>query len=345
MRTQQAFYSIAIIFIIFWILYIGKKLLIPFLLAFFAWYLINVLANIFQNPPKLKIKPPVILSYILAVISILGIAYFLVHLITLNIAQIAKLAPEYQHNINQILEKAFALTGIQEPPAMQSLIKNLKLGNLISQFALALTNITGNMSMVLIYLIFIFLEQKSFHPKLKSLLVQTDSLTELDNLLLRIDSDIRKYLGIKTFTSALTGIISYIWMKSIGLDFAEFWAIMIFVLNYIPTIGSIVATLFPISLSLVQFTNYTPTAILAFGLGLTQFLIGNILDPRLLGNTLNLSPLAILVSLALWGAIWGPIGMILCVPITAILVIILSHFDKTVGFAILLSKNGNFTRA
>ena len=106
-------------------------------------------------------------------------------------------------------------------------------------------------------------------------------------------------------------------------------------MNYIPTIGSIVAVIFPISLAFVQFASFAMFLTAGGGLILIQFLIGNILDPKLLGNTLNLSPIMILLSLTLWGSIWGPAGMILCVPIMAILIIVLSHFPKTEALAIL----------
>lgn len=127
----------------------------------------------------------------------------------------------------------------------------------------------------------------------------------------------------------------------VGLDFATFWGMLIFFFNYIPTIGSILATAFPSVLALIQFDSPLPIIAVIGGITATQMMIGGFLEPRLLGSSLNLGPLVILLSLGLWGSLWGIPGMFLCVPITVIAVIILSHFPQTRTIAILLSGDGN----
>jgi predicted PurR-regulated permease PerM len=191
-----------------------------------------------------------------------------------------------------------------------------------------------------VYVLFLFLEQKSFHQKMQALVEKEERRKELYGFIRHIESDIRMYIGIKVLTSGLTGVLSYVVMRLVGLDFAGFWAVLIFVFNFIPTIGSIVATIFPTILALVQFEGYVPFLVMGLGIGGLQFFIGNILEPRLMGNRLNLSPLVILLSLALWGTLWGFIGMIISVPLTAIAMIILSHFPRTRPLAIILSRRG-----
>jgi len=115
---------------------------------------------------------------------------------------------------------------------------------------------------------------------------------------------------------------------------------VIFVMNYIPVVGSILGTVFPSLLALIQFDSFYPFIIVTGLICLMQFLTGNILEPRVMGNRLNLSPLVILLSLTLWGAIWGIVGMFLCVPIMVIVMIVFSHFSKTRAIAVMLSKNG-----
>ncbi len=134
-------------------------------------------------------------------------------------------------------------------------------------------------------------------------------------------------------------------MKIVGLDFAEFWALLIFFLNYIPNIGAIVATAFPSLLALIQFQNWLPFIIITSALTTIQFIVGNLIEPRYLGKSLNLSPLVMLIALAVWGAIWGVIGMFLAVPITVMMIIIFAHFEKTRGLAILLSQDGLINRS
>jgi predicted PurR-regulated permease PerM len=125
------------------------------------------------------------------------------------------------------------------------------------------------------------------------------------------------------------------------VDAPFFWALLIFLLNYIPTIGSLIATLFPAVFSLMQFGEFTPFLIILVGLGVLEWLIGNIVEPRVMGKTLNISPLVAIISLVVWGEIWGITGMLLSVPITVVLVIVLSQFDSTKKIAIVLSENGD----
>jgi predicted PurR-regulated permease PerM len=155
-----------------------------------------------------------------------------------------------------------------------------------------------------------------------------------------IDADIRTYIGVKTFTSFLTAAISFVILSWTGLDFAELWAVLIFVLNFIPNIGSIVATILPSLLALVQFEPLTPFLVIFFGIGATQIVIGNILDPNLMGHRLNISPLVIVLSMLLWGYLWGVPGLFLGVPMMVILMIVLYHFEDTRWVAVLLSRDG-----
>ena len=123
--------------------------------------------------------------------------------------------------------------------------------------------------------------------------------------------------------------------------FAFFWAFLIFILNYIPTIGYLIATLFPALISLLQFGTFINPMIVLVAIGSIQFLVGNVIEPKLMGNSLNVSPLVVLISLAFWGTIWGVTGMILSVTITIMIIISCSQFKSTKWIAILLSENGN----
>ena len=162
-------------------------------------------------------------------------------------------------------------------------------------------------------------------------------------MLSKINEDVKKYISIKMLTSSTTGILSYILLKIVGVDFAEFWALLIFLLNFIPTIGSIVATIFPSLITLVQFDTYNPFFAVFVGVTIIQLCVGSILEPRLMGNSLNLSPLIILLNLSLWGLIWGIPGMFLCVPVLVISMIVFSHIPATRPIAILLSRDGRIS--
>ena len=141
--------------------------------------------------------------------------------------------------------------------------------------------------------------------------------------------------------SLLTGFLSYIVLLLFGVDFAFLWAFLIFLFNYIPYIGSFVATLLPSIFAVFQFGSFLPFIWIFAGVEAIQVLVGNYIEPRVMGKTLNLSPLVVILALSFWGAIWGILGMLLSVPITSIMVIIMAQFPNTRNIAILLSENAD----
>ena len=344
MKLFQFFIGFVITVLIFYLLIVGKDLLIPLVLAVIIWYLINILSNAFQ---KIRIKSfhlPTWMCFTFSIITISGLIALLVNLISSNIADVVVVAPVYQKKFTSLIAQGYGLFGLQEPPSMRQIFSNINIGSLLSQFAVTITGFVSKAGIIVIYLIFLFLEQKSFRLKLTALIKNPVRRGEIFNMIEKIDKEIQVYIGIKTFDSVLTGVLSYLVMSSQDLDFAEFWAILILTLNFIPTFGSIVATIFPSLFAIIQYDSLYPILVVAGGIGFLQFLIGNIMEPRLMGSNLNLSPLVILLSLGLWGALWGIAGMILCVPITVIALIIFSHFQPTRPIAIFLSKDGQIIK-
>ena len=147
-------------------------------------------------------------------------------------------------------------------------------------------------------------------------------------------------MSVKTLLNLATAIFSYIVLEVVGLDLAGFWAFVIFLLAYIPTIGSLLGVVFPALMAIVQFASWGPFLIITIGLGVAQFVIGNVLEPKMMGKSLNLSSLVVIISLAVWGSIWGVTGMFLSVPITIIIMIVLAEFQQTRPIAVLLSADG-----
>jgi predicted PurR-regulated permease PerM len=129
-------------------------------------------------------------------------------------------------------------------------------------------------------------------------------------------------------------------MAWVGVDFAAFWAVMVFFFYYIPTVGSILAIVAPAVLALVQFDHLTPFLVVLLVFGTIQIVTANVVEPTIMGRTLNLSPLVVIVSLVVWGTIWGVVGMFLCVPIMVVALIVLAQFKATRPLAVLLSADG-----
>jgi predicted PurR-regulated permease PerM len=242
-----------------------------------------------------------------------------------------------------VLFRSYELFGVQEAPNIKEIFAQINLSSYLQNIGGTVRSLVSRTGIIILYLIFLLLEQRTFTAKMHGLVRDPDRLEEVLGLMEKIRSDIRSYIGIKVLTSAATALLSYAVLSFVGVDFASFWAVLIFFLNFIPTIGSIVATAFPSVLALVQFDTLGPFVITASVLTGLQFCIGSLLEPRLMGNRLNLSPIVILLSLGLWGSIWGIPGMFLCVPITVIMVIIFSYFPETRPAAILLSGTGELS--
>ena len=211
---------------------------------------------------------------------------------------------------------------------------------LISGVAGAVAKVAGNTGLIVIYVIFLLAEQRTFPRKIEALFPEAGRRKEVQIILSDIQKRTQTYIAVKTLLSLVTAVISYVVLVAVGLDLAGFWAFVIFLLAYIPTIGSLLGVIFPALMALLQFGGISEFLIIAVGLGAAQLVIGNVLEPRMMGRSLNLSSLVVIVSLAVWGSLWGVTGMFLSVPITVVLMIILAQFKQTRPIAILLSANG-----
>jgi predicted PurR-regulated permease PerM len=159
-------------------------------------------------------------------------------------------------------------------------------------------------------------------------------------LLSKIVRQVQGYLWIKTQTSVLTGVLSYGVLAMVGVDFAAFWGFIIFLLNYIPTIGSLIGVIFPALLTLVQFDGMAAFWVVTPLLSLLQFVIGNVLEPAIMGRSLNVSAFVVVVALIVWAFLWGIPGMFLGVPLTISAMIVLAAFPTTRPLAVALSSDG-----
>lgn len=329
-----------IVILTFYVLYIGQNLLLPLVIAGAIAYLISILAHGISAIRIGGYGVPKALSMIVALgVILLGIG-FLINLITVNIQSVVREAPGYQDNIEALIEKGYRTAGVEEVPNLQEVIDQIDIGAYLQDFGRTVRSLVSSTGIIIVYLLFLLLEQRTFADKIKAIIQNRAKQKDAFELIDKIRHDIRSYVAIKVMTSATTGILSFAVLHFVGVDFASFWAVLIFLLNFIPTIGSIIATAFPSVLTLVQFDSLGPFVITISILTAIQFCIGSLVEPKLMGNRLNLSPIVILLSLGLWGSIWGIPGMFLCVPITVILMIVCSYFPGTRPIAVLLSGNG-----
>jgi AI-2 transport protein TqsA len=321
-------------------LYYGSELLIPLAVAILIWHLINALAGFYHRLALGERRLPGWLCYFAALLTIFGALTIMVELIMDNVVQVSLAAPGYEANLRGLLNTMYGLVGLKTAPSFAQIVEQISVGGIVTSIAGTLSGVAGSAGIVIVYVVFLLLEQTIFERKLHALLADPGRAERVRRLLTRIARQIQGYLWVKSLSSLLTGTVSFSIMWAVGVDFAEFWALVIFLLNFIPIIGALLGVIFPSLLALVQFETIGPFLVTSTALATTQLMVGNFIEPRLMGRRLNLSPLVIILSLAFWGKIWGVVGMILCIPIMVILMIICGHFGPTRPIAIMLSSDG-----
>lgn len=304
MKTQQVAMAMIIVFLTFFLLYVGQALLLPLVIAGAVAYLISILAHAICAFRCRGFSVPRPLAMLLA-FAVIGLSLsYLIQLITVNIKSVVEVAPEYQQNLEALIYKGYSLAGVEEVPNIREILNQLDFGAYLQSFGATVRALVSSTGIIIVYLIFLLLEQRTFGDKMRAIIREPKRQEDAFELIGKMRSDIRSYVGIKVLTSAATGLISYFVLKTVGVHFASFWAVLIFLLNFIPTIGSIIATAFPSILTLVQFDTLGPFIVTISVLTAVQFCIGSLIEPKLMGNRLNLSPIVILLSLGLWGSIW-----------------------------------------
>lgn len=326
------------------ILIFAESIIVPFILAILFWFLIRVIKKLLSKIKYINRLPKVVLTVFSSVI-LLGFVVLIVELITKNISQLSETLPVYQANIEQITTSINTQYNIDLASLIADYARGFNFGGILSGLFSALTGIFGDAFTVLLYLAFLLIEEPVFPKKIRAMYPDEKKFSQVNSLITKIDTSIGEYISVKTAVSLLTGILSYLALVFIGIDAPFFWAFLIFVLNYIPNIGSLIATIFPAVFALLQFGTFTPAILVLAIVGTIQLIVGNFVEPRWMGNTLNISPLVVLLTLAIWGVIWGITGMLLSVPITVILIIIMSEFPATQPIAILLSQNGQINKS
>ena len=335
--------SAILVTLVFYLLVVGESLLLPLVIAIALWYLINTLARGFSRIAVAGFKFPMPVCLGASLLTFLLLIWALVNFLSASADDVLDVAPVYQENLTRRLESLpfIDFTAFEDRSLSEFISDWINIPSYASSIASSFAGILANGGLILIYLGFLFLEQGHFSNKISALMSNPDREDEAHRIITRIRDDIQRYISIKMFTSSLTGILSFTFLFAVGADFAAVWGLLIFLLNFIPTVGSIVATTFPALIALAQSDGYTLFGLVLLGIGALQICIGNILEPRLMGSSFNLSPVVILLNLALWNAIWGIPGMFLCVPFLIIVAIVLSHFPQTRRVAIMLSSDGN----
>ncbi len=316
-----------------------KNFLQPLVIALLFWFII---IEVRGGLSKIKIKKKSLPRVVLTILST-GIVFFSfyvsINIIIININKLTANFELYSTNLVALLEKIETLIGVG---SLGESIENQK-GALMTSAANAASSLAtfiGRLFLVFFYVLFILLEETKINKKLDKMYGSANKSNKVIKTWAKIHDLLHDYLTIKLLTSFLTGFLSFFVLLYLGIELPALWAFIIFILNFIPSVGSIIATSFPVLFSIVQYADVKQTISVLVGVLAVQILIGNVVEPKLMGNKLNLSPLVVVIGLVFWGSIWGIMGMLLSVPIMASLMIIFSQFPNTRNTAIFLSQNG-----
>lgn len=300
-----------------------RVVMVPFVLALLFTYLVSPLVDALQ----LRLKVPRGISIFVALLVVLGLIILLVLLITASSEGLAESAPIYRERLSLFAQSVFSILDrydidLGQADILQGL-QQLPIINMIRSTAGGVVSFVSSGLLVLIFSVFLLSGRQ---PGVHS-----------EGIYREIDVKIRRYIVTKVATSATTGVLVGLLLTLLGLDLALVFGVLAFFLNFIPNVGSIIATLLPLPLAFVQFDSTVRILLVLLLPGTVQMTVGNFLEPKLMGEGLNLHPVAILIALVFWGLIWGVVGMLLAAPITAVLQIVLGRFETTRPVANLLA--------
>jgi len=343
-RLRALVYGSVLLLIVGWVLYVGKSIFVPAVLGAVIVYIVVGLAHALARTPGLGPLLPLQLRYLFSIALIGVVGFLFAYLVMENKERALALAPQYQQSLLAAIQRMAVHFGFETEPTWatlrQELMGQIDLQRLIASLLASVGSMAVTFVVVLLYATFLLLERRTFETKLANLSDDPAGVARIRQVIVAINRRIGSYLALKTLLSLLLGLASYAVMRLAGLEFAALWAVLTGFLNFIPYVGSVLGVLLPMLMTIVQFEDLGVVLTMLLTLSALQFAIGNFLDPYVMGSSLNLSPFAILVSLAVWSELWGVPGAFLAVPITAIITIVLSEFPGTRPIAVLLSKNG-----
>jgi AI-2 transport protein TqsA len=343
-RLRALVHGTVLLLIIGWVLTIGKAIFVPAVLGAVIVYVIVGLAHALGRLPGLGRKLPMQLRYLFSVLVIALVFFLLAYLVMANKERAMALAPQYQQSLLAAIQRVAVFFGIETEPTWatlrQDLMAQINLQRLFGTLLASLGSVLVTFIVVFLYATFLLVERHAFETKLANLSDDPKRVARIREVIGTINRRIGSYLALKTLLSLLLGVVSWAVMAAFGLEFAALWAVLTAFLNFVPYVGSFLGVFFPVLMTIVQFEDLGTILTMLLALTVVQFVIGNFLDPYVMGNSLNLSPFAILISLAIWSELWGIPGAFLAVPITAIMTIVFSEFAGTRPIAVLLSKSG-----
>ena len=314
-----------------------QAILTPLAMAVFLLIMVDGFARLLSRKARFLPEWGVLPTAIVILVAGLGVTLLIV---LENAAGFATQLVREGPRLNAVLAQGAGFFGVGVPPTVQSLADQLNPARYLGQVVGAMQSFGSGALYALIYLGFLIASRSGFRRKALALFPDLDEFQNATAVFIRIRDGVERYLWIQTVGAFLIAAGSWAAMAALGLNNALFWAFLIFVASYVPVIGGFVGALLPPLFALLQFETYWRAVALFAALQVVFFVVGSVLQPKMQRDGLNIDPVVVLLSLTLWGAIWGVAGMFLSTPLTVMLIIVLAQFPASRWVAVLLSGDG-----
>lgn len=291
--------------------------LIPFVFALFCYYHVVPVVDLIRSRFKLKYTP----SVLLAILSYTILYILLGLMVASSVKSALKSTDLYKARVIEFNEKIateLSVYGIEiSQDGIRESLQSFGVLSWLTNVSGGVAGLLGNLGLVGIFMLFLlFGGAKNEQPIFDKVKIQ-----------------LTRYIIAKVITSLMTGIFTGVALGFIGVDMAALFGLLAFLLNFIPNIGSLIAVLLPVPIAALQF-GFGPSFVMALAIpAVIQFVFGNVLEPKLMGNTLDIHPITVLLALMYWGLVWGVVGMFLAVPIVVVLKMVFENFNSTKKFA------------
>lgn len=326
-------------------LYAGAGFLIPLTLAALIFVLITALSERITRLQAGGRHAPQWLGYLLATAATFLGLFAVTYVLANQASQFARALPYYEAQMDTALARIAGLLGEEIVAFVRTNFIQIDMSRLAVSALGSAGSFLSTFFLICLYVVFMIGERAVFGTKIELAARDQKLRQEIRKISDAISKSLQRYVSVKSFVSVLTALFSYAVFRLLGLEFAETWAVLTFALNFIPSIGSVVAVILPALVALIQFETITPFLVITLGCGSVQFLVGNVLDPALTGRSLNLSTFMVILALTFWSAIWGLLGAFMSVPLTVCILIVFAHIPAMRPLAILMSKDGHLANA
>ena len=314
----------------------AQSVILPLIIAWLLSFLIGPAIN-FMTARKI----PTTLAAFIILILLLGIFYLTFTFLYARFSVFVAAYPKYHTRFTELVAVVTGKWNLQFDP-LAGINWGQNIGRFLASFSRSIFVFVSQLVLVSIFLFFILLGKPYFRFKiLKSF--SAEDADQIARITFSITAQIRRYLSLQFLISFTTGVLVWLALKIIGVDFAVTWGALAFFLNFIPTVGSIMASIPPILLALVQFyPSIWPGVITLLSVVTIQMGMGNALAPKVMGDQLNLSPVVVLLSLLFWGWLWGIVGALISIPIAAAIKIVCENIETLHPISVMMGSGKTF---